>query len=104
MPYPPLNNVTAPDGYGQPSQLVCPRCVRYNLKIANQGVYVQEGTGTGGTNVQWGFEEYYLPGFYSLDHAVDAVQFRAAILAANIPVNQLQAQVTLSAYPPTTAL
>lgn len=100
MSYPPLNNITAPDAYTTAAQIISPTAARFNLKIANQAIYVQLGDASHGVAISWRFEEFFTPGFYSLDHNADAIQIRAAIPAAQIPTGQVQAQVTVSAYPP----
>jgi len=99
MSYPALNNITAPDQYTAGSQIVGVGAVRFNLKIANQAIYVNLGDGASGTGIQWRGEVFYTPGFYSLDRRADAISIRAAIPAASIPVGQVQAQVTVEALP-----
>ena len=43
MSYPALNNITAPDQYTAGAQIIGPGAVRFNLKIANQAIYVNLG-------------------------------------------------------------
>ena len=38
-----LNNVTAPDAYGAPAELLCPKAVRVRVFVSNQAVYWQRG-------------------------------------------------------------
>lgn len=96
----PLNNITAPDAYDDAAQIICPGAVRFNLTVANQAIYYQLGDSSqSGGAITWRAELYQLPTFASLDQNADAIRVRAAILAADIPADQLQAQLTVVAYP-----
>jgi hypothetical protein len=96
-----LNNITAPDAYGQGSLLYCQGARRLNIDLTNAAIYYQLGAGqlgSQGGDPVWDSTEYFMtPSFRSLDRAVDAIRIRAAVLAANLPAGQAQAQVTVHA-------
>lgn len=95
MSYSPLNNVTAPDAYTNAIQIVGAFGVRLRILVSNQAIYYRVGQNNAGGGINWNSAEFFLPpGFYSLDETIDALQIRAAIPAAQIPSNEMQAQVS----------
>jgi hypothetical protein len=102
MPSWALNNVTAPDAYTQAATLDnLPFPAKLNIDVMNQAVYWQlrQAAGTGlWSEGTWGQEIFMIPGSRSIIRAgVRGIRIRAAVLAANLPAGQLQAQVTVEA-------
>lgn len=92
-----INNVTAPDAFEGASTLLCPKSVRVRIFVSNQAIWWQRGYGPPGGEVRWELEEEFLPpSSYSLTESCDALRFRAAVPAAQIPAGQHQAQVTVT--------
>jgi len=93
-----LANFTAPDAYGEKvGFLRCQDTVRVRINVSNQSIFWRRAFGAaGGAPGEWEAEEELPPGRYSLNDRADAIQVRAAIPAAALPVGALQAQVSLS--------
>lgn len=93
-----LPNFTAPDEYSESTGFLrCQETVRVRINVSNQSIFWRRGSGLVGGNVgNWEPEEELPPGRYSLNDLCDAIQVRAAVPAAKLPVGSLQAQVSVS--------
>jgi hypothetical protein len=93
-----LENFTAPDAYSEAvGFLRCQGTVRVRINVANQSIFWRRGSGAAGGNVgNWEPEEELPPGIYSLNDSCDAIQVRAALPAASLPVGSLSAQVNVA--------
>jgi hypothetical protein len=93
-----LPNFTAPDEYSETvGFLRCQSTVRVRINVHNQPIFWRRGFGPGGGSVgDWEPEEELPPGLYSLNDRCDALQVRAAIAAAQLKPEAMQAQVSVS--------
>lgn len=93
-----LPNFTAPDEYSdEVGKLLCPKTVRVRFNINNQAIWWRRGLSpAGGGGISWEEEEFLPPGVYSLNERCEYVQVRAAVPAAELPPETLQAQVSIA--------
>jgi hypothetical protein len=93
----PLNNITAPDVYEEAHGfLYCPGTTLLRFKVYNQAIYWRRAFLDAGS-LQWDAHEEFLgPGPHEIPDRCDAIQIRAAVLAAQLPAGRIPAQVTVA--------
>jgi len=105
MPSATVNNQTAPDTYpASPSPLIVsglPTLDHININVANQGIYFQleqYSPATSDRAGNWQQETFMPPGSVTLTRQFcTGIRFRAAVPAAQLPANNIQAQVSIEA-------
>lgn len=98
-----INNLTAPDiaPTDASTRIHLPICDHINLDVYNSAIYwsVAEAQAPFGQEQVWDWTDYVFMGpgsrtIYNRGAGIVGFRFYAAVLAANLPVGQLQAQVT----------